>query len=186
MFNPMLKLWRGLSCCLMAIVCLGAMWFWGWTQPAFAATAQATIQSTSDASGLNGVVYLQETEAGLVIDTALEQTPEGPHGFHIHEFGSCDDAGNAAGGHYNPDGVKHGYLFTDGFANAHAGDLGNIVAADNGTATYRALVPGLGLTSGYYPVADHAIIVHDQADDFGQPTGNAGARIGCGVIQVMQ
>jgi Cu-Zn family superoxide dismutase len=26
------------------------------------------------------------------------------------------------------------------------------------------------------------VILHEKEDDFGQPTGNAGGRIGCGVI----
>lgn len=156
---------------------------WGCSQatPTAMATGQATIQGTSEASNVTGIVTFQDTANGLEIIADITNAPAGTHGFHIHEFGSCADTGNAAGGHYNPDNVQHGNILTDGFDNAHAGDLGNIEVAE-GAATYSATVPGLSLTSGSYPVAGRAVIVHENPDDFGQPTGNAGGRIGCGTI----
>lgn len=148
---------------------------------ALAATGQAIIQGTTETSTISGRAKLQDTETGLLIQVELE-APPGEHGFHIHEFGSCAEAGSAAGGHYNPEGVKHGYLPRDGFANAHAGDLGNITATNTGKATYSALLLGLNLTQGDHPIAGRALIVHEKPDDFGQPTGNAGERPGCGTI----
>ncbi|WAL58784.1 superoxide dismutase family protein [Thermocoleostomius sinensis] len=148
---------------------------------ALAATGQVMFQGTSETSAVSGIAKLQDTEAGLQITLDLE-APPGEHGFHIHEFGSCADAGNAAGGHYNPDRVKHGYLLSDGFSNAHAGDLGNVRVNSDGKATYTATVSGLSLTQGKYSVAGRAMIVHEKPDDFGQPTGNAGGRPGCGTI----
>lgn len=147
-----------------------------------ASTGQAVIQGTSEAGDVTGTVNFQDTEAGLAINATLNAAPAGNHGFHIHEYGSCADTGNAAGGHYNPDGVQHGYVVEDGFENAHAGDLGNITVASDGTASYQVTVPGLSLTGGQYPIAGRAVIVHADPDDFGQPTGNAGGRIGCGAI----
>ncbi len=146
-----------------------------------AGTAQAILQGTSDPATVAGVVNFKETDAGLEIEANLTQAPDGIHGFHVHESGSCAEEGNAAGGHYNPDNVKHGLLVRDGFANAHAGDLGN-VEISQGRATYRATLPGLTLSNGDYPIAGRAVILHENADDFGQPTGNAGGRIGCGTI----
>jgi Cu-Zn family superoxide dismutase len=165
------------AACLSAILLICS----GWQAIALAATGQAMIQGTSESSDITGVVTLQDTDAGLLIEANLESGAIADHGFHIHEFGSCGDAGNGAGGHYNPDGVKHGKLITDGFAKAHAGDLGNI-SFTNGAASYHETFPGLSLTGGKYAVAGHALIVHEKADDFGQPTGNAGGRIGCGAI----
>ncbi|NBD17612.1 MAG: superoxide dismutase family protein [Cyanobacteria bacterium] len=141
----------------------------------------ASIQGTSNHPELSGKILLHETSAGLRLIGMLKNVPPGAHGFHIHEFGSCADDGQAAGGHYNPDGVKHGNLLTDGFEGAHAGDLGNVVAS-NGTASWKETFPGLSLSSGNYPVVGRAVILHADPDDFGQPTGNAGARIGCGTI----
>lgn len=147
-----------------------------------AAIGQALIQGTSAYPELSGEILLYETSAGLRLVGTLNNAPPGAHGFHIHEFGSCADDGQAAGGHYNPDGVKHGNLLTDGFEGAHAGDLGNIVVASNGTAVWEETFPGLSLSSGNYPVVGRSMILHADPDDFGQPTGNAGARIGCGTI----
>lgn len=150
--------------------------------PASAATGQAVIQGTSAANRINGVFNFQDSEAGLVVNGQFNEAPAGDHGFHIHEFGSCADTGNAAGGHYNPDGVPHGYLPDDGFDNAHAGDLGNLTVTEYGTVVYSATLPGLSLTNGKYPIAGRAMILHENPDDFGQPVGNAGGRIGCGTI----
>lgn len=152
---------------------------------AAASTGQAVLQGTSEAGDVRGLVNFQDTEEGLVIDASIDEAPSGNHGFHIHEYGSCAEAGDAAGGHYNPDQVQHGYLPEDGFENAHAGDLGNITVDSNGTASYQATLPGLRLTGGQYPIAGRAVIVHANPDDFGQPTGNAGGRIGCGTIVIV-
>ncbi|MGF1479994.1 MAG: superoxide dismutase family protein [Cyanophyceae cyanobacterium] len=142
----------------------------------------AVIEGTSDPE-LSGEVLLYETSAGLRVIGNLINTPPGVHGFHIHEFGSCADQGKAAGGHYNPDGVEHGDLLADGFEHAHAGDLGNVEVSEDGTAVWEQLFPGLTLRSGNYPVAGRSFILHAAPDDLSQPTGNAGARIGCGTIR---
>lgn len=149
------------------------------------AIAQAAIQSTAAGSDLSGLVTFTPTDYGMVIEGNLSEAPQGFHGFHIHENGSCADGGSAAGGHFNPDGVKHGKLVIDGFSGAHAGDLGNIIINADGDGILFQQVSGLTLTDGKYAIANRAIILHEKMDDFGQPTGNAGGRIGCGVIQVV-
>lgn len=143
----------------------------------------ALIQGTSAYPELSGELLFYETSTGLKIIGKLINTPPGVHGFHIHEFGSCAEEGKAAGGHYNPDGVNHGDLLTDSFEHAHAGDLGNVMVADNGTAVWEQTFPGLSLSSGHYSVVGRSVILHADPDDFSQPTGNAGARIGCGTIR---
>lgn len=145
--------------------------------------ATVDLESTTD-SGLRGEISLIPTETGLRIDAQIVGAPPGYHGFHIHANGSCADGGMAAGGHFNPDGVPHGNLIRDGFAQAHAGDLGNLAIALDGVGTYQAEVPGLSLVEGQYTIANHAVILHEKLDSYGQPVGNAGGRIGCGVIQI--
>lgn len=79
-------------------------------------------------------------------------------------------------------GVPHGDLLKDGFQHAHAGDLGNIEIGPDGKGTLKKVIPGLTLKEGKYGVVGRALILHEKEDNFGQPTGNAGGRIACGVI----
>ena len=153
---------------------------------ALAATATAVIKGTKEDSELLGSAQFKETDEGLQVEVSVFGATPGPHGIHVHEKGSCDDAGNAAGGHFNPDGVKHGFLPTDGFQGAHAGDLGNIEIDKNGEGTLYMVLPGLTVSGGKHNVAGKSVILHEKKDDFGQPTGNAGSRVGCGVIKASE
>ncbi|MBI3319875.1 MAG: superoxide dismutase family protein [Candidatus Omnitrophica bacterium] len=148
----------------------------------FADNGKAVIQGTAEGSKVSGTTMLTDTPEGLKVTVHVANVSPGKHGLHIHEFGSCSDAGNAAGGHYNPNGVKHGFLPTDGLTAAHAGDFGNIDVGPDGTGTAELIVKDVRLSSGTYTVGGRAIVLHEKVDDFGQPTGNAGARIGCGPI----
>ncbi len=69
----------------------------------------------------------------------------------------------------------------------HAGDIDNIVADAEGVARVNVHVPGLTLGSGAAnDVAGRAIIVHADPDDYtSQPAGNAGKRVACGVITLV-
>lgn len=150
--------------------------------PLRAATATAEIKGTDPSSTIKGTVTLEDTSGGMQVKAQLIHVPPGQHGFHIHEFGSCADQAKAAGSHYNPTGAQHGMVMKDGVKNAHAGDMGNITADQSGSATLSALIPGVTVTGGQYTVGGRAIVLHEKADDFGQPVGNAGGRIGCGPI----
>jgi Cu-Zn family superoxide dismutase len=66
----------------------------------------------------------------------------------------------------------------------HMGDLGNIDANANGDA-HLEYVDNLISLSGEYTIIGRSIIVHNAEDDLKtQPTGNAGARVACGVIGI--
>ena len=114
----------------------------------------------------------------------VENAVPGRHGFHVHENNSCEDAGKAAGAHFNPEGTTHGLLAKDGLQHAHAGDLGNLEVGPDGKGHYEAVIPDLTLAPGRYSVAGRSVIFHEKEDDFGQPAGNAGGRAGCGEITV--
>jgi Cu-Zn family superoxide dismutase len=152
--------------------------------PVFAESGKAIIRGTTEGSKVSGTAMLTPTSAGLHIVVEVANVPPGKHGLHIHQYGGCGNQGNDAGGHYNPDGVKHGYLPTDGFAGSHAGDLGNIEVDADGVGRLTLTIPTLTLSGGQYSVGGRAIVLHDKVDDFGQPTGNAGGRIGCGTILI--
>jgi len=147
-------------------------------------TVKAVITATDAGAAVLGEVNFVEKGGGVEATAHLAGVPAGMHGFHVHENGSCADAGGAAGGHFNPDRHEHGFLPKDGLEGAHAGDLGNITIADDGSGDYSAFLKGLSLSEGKYNITGKAVILHEKADNFGQPTGNAGGRIGCGIIEI--
>lgn len=149
---------------------------------ASAMTASSEIRGTQEGSGITGSADFEETAGGLKVSVEIQNAPPGFHGFHIHEKGDCGDSGKAAGGHFNPDGVPHGDLLRDGFVQAHAGDFGNIEIEPDGRGVLNKVFPELNLGKGPYSVAGRSLILHEKEDDYGQPTGNAGGRIACGVI----
>ena len=149
---------------------------------AMAQTARAVIEPTIDDSPVSGVATFTETPEGMEIEVDISGAAPGPHGLHIHQFGACTQGGNAAGGHYNPDHVPHGFAPKDGLEHAHPGDLGNIAIDADGIGHLEMTMPGLRVSEGDYTIAGRALVLHEKADDFGQPTGNAGGRIGCGSI----
>ncbi len=106
------------------------------------------------------------------------------HAIHLHERGDCSAAdATSAGGHFNPGAAAHGRA---GSGAHHAGDIDNLVANDAGVARVDAYVRGVTLGGGGpTDIIRRAVIVHANADDYTtQPTGNAGARVACGVIEV--
>ncbi len=129
----------------------------------------------------HGIVSFTEVDGGgIQIIADVEGLAPGKHGFHIHEFGDCSAPdGSSAGGHFNPTGTPHG---SPDHAERHAGDLGNIVADENGRGHYERLDKVIKL-SGPHTIMGRSLVVHSNADDYStQPTGNAGGRICCGVI----
>jgi Cu-Zn family superoxide dismutase len=116
----------------------------------------------------------------------LDGLSEGVYGFHVHENGSCANgedgtAGGAAGGHFNPDGAAHGAPNLP-VGQRHLGDLGNIHAVSDGRIL-GSFNESIAALDGPDSIVGKALIIHADEDDFTtQPTGNAGARIGCGVI----
>ncbi|HXK16917.1 MAG TPA: superoxide dismutase family protein, partial [Polyangiaceae bacterium] len=89
--------------------------------------------------------------------------------------------GASAGGHFNPASKDHGL---PGAEKRHLGDLGNITIAKDGKGSLDITAPGANLkASDPSSFVGRAIIVHAKKDDGGQPTGNAGDRVGCGVIK---
>ena len=107
--------------------------------------------------------------------------PGQEHGLHIHEKGDCSSGdGMSAGGHFNPHGKPHG---SPSSTERHAGDLPSLKANKAGRANVQVELDGLTVKPGPASVIGRAVIVHADPDDYKtQPTGNAGARLACGVI----
>jgi len=142
----------------------------------------AELRGTVPGSTISGRATFTETPKGLEVVVQLANGPPGLHGIHVHETGNCGNLGNAAGGHFNPHQVKHGFLPKNGPHNAHTGDMGNIEVGQDGRGALTLSMPELTLREGPHAVVGRAVILHEKRDDFGQPTGNAGGRIACGVI----
>lgn len=113
----------------------------------------------------------------------------GLHGFHVHQFGDNTDGCTSAGPHYNPDGAEHGAP-DDDKGSRHAGDLGNVEANADGVANFD-IKDSLISLNGERSVVGRTMVIHADVDDLGKgghelskTTGNAGARLACGVIGI--
>jgi Cu-Zn family superoxide dismutase len=118
-----------------------------------------------------------------LITLELTAAPPGAHGFHIHTTGKCEPPKfESAGGHFNPDESKHGFLNPEG---PHAGDMPNIHVPESGKLTVEVLNT-LVTVGGENALLDEdgaALVLHADPDDYkSDPAGHAGGRIACGVI----
>ena len=146
------------------------------------ATAVAQLQARSG-SKVSG--NLKFTQIGDLVRITGEVTghTKGPKAVHIHEKGDCSAAdGMSTGGHFNPTRSKHGGPYSP---EKHAGDLGNIAFNADGVAKVNFTVGDIAVSrDAPNGIIGRAVIVHAAADDLKtDPTGNAGGRVACGVIQ---
>jgi Cu-Zn family superoxide dismutase len=147
--------------------------------------AVAAIHGTQGNEKVMGVVHFMETGNGVKVTADIDGlAPDSEHGFHIHQFGDCTDPkGMSTGGHYDPEGTKHhGH---PGEAMSHVGDMGNIKADDKGHAHVEVTL-STATINGKNGILGRGVIVHEKADNFSQPVGAAGGRIGCGTIGIAQ
>lgn len=147
--------------------------------------ATATIAPTSGNSVVGMAIFTQ-TGDEIMLTIEIQNASPGLHGVHIHENGDCSAPdGKSAGGHWNPTDVEHGKW---GEGEFHLGDIGNITVGEDGTGSIELTTDLWEIGTGSdVDVVGKGIIVHADADDFvSQPSGNAGARIGCGVITLAE
>jgi Cu/Zn superoxide dismutase len=160
-------------------------------KPAPAPVPQHRIQramanmAPASASLVSGRLRIGAVDGGVRIEGELGGLGKGGvHAIHVHERGDCSAAdGSAAGGHFNPTGAAHGRA---GIPPHHLGDMDNLHADGEGVARVDIRLDGVTLGSGAAnDILGRAIIVHAGPDDYaGQPAGNAGARVACGVIEI--
>lgn len=147
--------------------------------------AEAAITATYADTTVSGTAKFDATDDGkvkLTLDISVPSKAGKSVAVHIHEHGDCGDNGNMSHGHWNPTNQQHGKW---GSASFHSGDIGNVQldAEGKGTLTMETDLWSLG-GDEQKNILNRAVIVHGGVDDFTtQPTGNAGSRIGCGVIQ---
>ena len=144
--------------------------------------ATAALQPTKGNKAFGEATFEQVGDKVRVIVFAQNLPPERELGFHIHEAGDCSSGdGMSAKGHFNPHGKPHGQ---PGTAERHAGDLPSLKTGKDGRAKLDVTVEAISIGAGAGDIVGRGLIIHAQADDYKtQPTGNAGARIACGVIK---
>lgn len=146
--------------------------------------AVADIKATTD-TALNGTADFTTESDGKVkmkLELNIPQKANKSVAVHIHATGDCGDMGKAAGGHWNPTNAQHGKWGSSSF---HSGDIGNVKLDMKGKGSME-LETDLWSLGGDTKtnILGKAFMVHGGEDDFvSQPAGNAGSRIGCGVIQ---
>jgi len=148
--------------------------------------AAAYIRGGPLAPQIMGAVYFRDVAGGCEVRVEVNglppyqpaikgEAPIGPHGFHIHQYGTCEvgdpeDPFQAAGGHWNPDNQPHGN---------HAGDF-PVLFSNNGYARMCFFTNRFRAKE----VIGRSVIIHQNPDDYRtQPAGDAGRRLACGVIQ---
>jgi len=144
-------------------------------------TALAIIEPKSGSNVSGKVIFTQLSSGETRVEATIQNATPGRHGFHLHEKGDCSAAdATSAGGHFNAAGNPHA-----GPADParHNGDFGNIEIGADGKGKMTMTTNMLTVLPGPNSVVGKAVIFHDKEDDLKtQPTGNAGARFGCGVV----
>jgi Cu-Zn family superoxide dismutase len=157
---------------------------------ALAATLQAPMALDSGpAAGTSvGVVEVSDGPDGARLALHLTGLPPGPHGFHIHQNGSCAAApgkdgamvpAGAAGGHLDPQATgKHMGPMGEG----HLGDLPRIIVGADGTSNEVLTAPRLKDVAA---LKGRTLMIHvggDNYSDIPAPLGGGGPRLACGIL----
>ena len=144
--------------------------------------ATAALQPTKGSKAFGEATFEEVGTKTRVIVFAQGLKPDAEHGFHIHEAGDCSSGdGMSTKGHFNPHGKPHGHPSS---AERHAGDLPALKAGKDGRAKLDVEVDTITVRPGPASIVGRGLIIHADPDDYKtQPTGNAGARLACGVIK---
>jgi Cu-Zn family superoxide dismutase len=147
-------------------------------------TAHAALTAAPGNSIMGGFTLVNQGSAVSIRGEITGLAPGKEYGFHVHEFGECAPPDfTSAGGHFNPTEDPHG---GPDAAARHLGDLPNAKADENGRATIDVTAEGVtfvDMDGAPTEILGKSLVVHAMPDDYKtQPSGNAGARIACGVI----
>ena len=147
-------------------------------------SAAKTVVELKDAQGKEvGRVIIWDVENGVKLDVLVHDLSPGEHAIHFHQAPKCEAPDfKSAGGHFNPDGKKHGFDNPEGH---HAGDMKNFTVDAEGKGAAHLENSDVKLNAGPHSLLTNgaAVVIHAKADDYKtDPSGNSGDRIACGVI----
>jgi Cu-Zn family superoxide dismutase len=147
-------------------------------------SAAKTKIELKDAQGKSvGDIVIWDQGPGVELQLDLHDLAPGEHAIHFHQVPKCEAPDfKSAGGHFNPDGKKHGFDNPDGH---HAGDMKNFTVGTDGKAKIKMEDADVTLKDGPHSLVSSgaAVVIHAKADDYKtDPSGNSGDRVACGVI----
>jgi Cu-Zn family superoxide dismutase len=142
------------------------------------------VMDAKSGSSAEGHINLEQKDNKVMMEVKMKGLAPGEHAIHIHENGDCSaDDGTSAGGHWDPTGHDHGKWGEDAY---HMGDIGNLIANDKGEVSFKFVTEKwcIGCEDKTMNIIGKSFIIHAGADDFkSQPSGAAGSRVACGVIE---
>ncbi len=166
--------------------------------------------ANGEGNPLGEVEFVDIDEGGLEVNIDAKNLAPGFYGLHLHQFGECEPESQApddpeetgdflsAGSHIvGEDAADHPDHM--GEHPHHAGDLPTLLVNEDGTATMSVVTDRLGipLLSDF---DGSAVVIHAAPDNFANiperylqdgssldaatlATGDAGDRLGCGVVE---
>jgi Cu-Zn family superoxide dismutase len=146
----------------------------------------AMLQGASGSNVTGSATFTEVGDASVQIRLSISNAEPGSHAVHLHENGDCSASdATSAGGHWNPTDTKHGKRGSGEF---HKGDIANMTVDSVGNGSLEMTVQGWTIGGeAASDILNKAVIIHSGADDFtSQPSGNAGSRVACGVIEMKQ
>lgn len=130
-----------------------------------------------------GEIIIRNHGPGVALYIRVHGLTPGEHAIHFHQEPKCEGPDfKSAGGHFNPEGKKHGFDNPEGH---HAGDIKNFTVGADGTAKTEVNDPEVTLKPGPHSLLTNgaAVVIHAKADDYKtDPSGNSGERIACGAV----
>ncbi|XP_063377835.1 superoxide dismutase [Cu-Zn]-like [Cydia fagiglandana] len=151
--------------------------------------AIARVGDPNNPASIQGNVTFTQLHDGKVrIEGTILGLPHGQYGFHVHEKGDLTGGCLSTGAHFNPEHKQHGHPNDE---ERHVGDLGNVEFDDTRIGRIDFTDSLISLV-GEHGILGRAVVLHERADDFGRSdhpdsrkTGNAGGRVACGVIGIL-
>lgn len=159
-------------------------------QAATSMSKQRAVCVLQGNEGVKGTVWFAQEKEGAptAVSGEIIGLSPGNHGFHVHVYGDSTNGCTSAGPHFNPHNKTHGGPKEE---NRHVGDMGNVTADDSGVAKINFSDHMIAIC-GAHSVIGRSLVVHQLEDDLGKgvgdkeeeskKTGNAGARLACGII----
>lgn len=146
--------------------------------------------SVVNMNGITGVIKLKSGKNGCTVKYDINGLTDGKHGFHIHKCGDMTKGCETGCEHFNPFNKNHGGPHSQG---RHAGDLGNITSL-NGISKGSITVKDISCDpKTKISIVGRMFVIHEDEDDLGKggdeeslKTGNAGKRIACSIIGLVE